>query len=208
MAKPSGRKAILDTAERLFAEHGMEAVSLRSINTQAGYSVAALHYHFGSREGLIDALIERGQGSMLSHREALLEALDAEGETDIHRIVDALVLPFAEPILCDPERGLRTIKFFYRVYMEQGERGRIRAITQQSYRIFDRLLASALPHIGPDVLHQRWVIATELAFQGLANIEYILAGRSDDSLTSDYKRYTGQLVDFIAGGLAASVRNG
>ena len=68
----SGREAILNTAERLFAERGIDAVSLRTINAEAGYSVAALHYHFGTRDGLIRALLERAQPQMLYHRDRLL----------------------------------------------------------------------------------------------------------------------------------------
>ena len=46
------KEQILNAAEKLFAEHGIEAVSLRSIISEAGVNLAAIHYHFGSREGL------------------------------------------------------------------------------------------------------------------------------------------------------------
>jgi AcrR family transcriptional regulator len=48
------RERLLDTAERLFATHGLHAVSLRTINTEAGArNVSAAHYHFGSKTGVI-----------------------------------------------------------------------------------------------------------------------------------------------------------
>ena len=50
---------IMNAAERLFAERGIDAVSLRTINAEAGYSVAALHYHFASKAALGEALIAR-----------------------------------------------------------------------------------------------------------------------------------------------------
>src|ERR1700685_4032256 len=64
----SGREIIMDAAERLFAERGIEAVSLRTINAEAGYSVAALHYHFATRDGLVRALLARAQPPMLAWR--------------------------------------------------------------------------------------------------------------------------------------------
>lgn len=206
MTRPTAKEAILDTAERLFAEQGMEAVSLRSINTEAGYSVAALHYHFGSREGLIGELLERRQDPILSRRQVLLDALEDQKKPEIREITEALVLPLAEPIFSNPELGLRTIKFFFRTYVDQGSHERVKSITEESYRIFDSLLAQALPHIDKPVLHQRWVIATQLAFQGLANIDGILADPKDQPLEKNYRRYVDQLIDFIAGGLTATER--
>ncbi|MBK6281083.1 MAG: helix-turn-helix transcriptional regulator [Gammaproteobacteria bacterium] len=53
------RKRILDTAERLFGERGVAAVSLRDINRSAGISQGVLHYHFGGRDALIEAILQR-----------------------------------------------------------------------------------------------------------------------------------------------------
>ena len=46
-------EALLDAAEKLFSEHGIQASSLRMITHQAGANLAAVHYHFGSKEGLV-----------------------------------------------------------------------------------------------------------------------------------------------------------
>lgn len=205
--RPSAREAILDTAERLFAERGMEAVSLRTINTEAGYSVAALHYHFGTREGLVDALLERRRGPILARRQELLAQLETDAKPDIHRIAEALLLPLAELVYADPEDGIRTIRFLFRAYMERSDHAQTRAITEQSYRIFDELLSRALPGIDRKLLQQRWQMATELAFQGLANIENIVSLSGSRTPEADYRSYTGNLVDFIAGGLSAPAGN-
>lgn len=57
--KQPTRDRILDQAERLFAERGIDAVSLRAINAAAGVSPGILHYHFGNREPLIESIISR-----------------------------------------------------------------------------------------------------------------------------------------------------
>lgn len=58
-ARASAREALLDAAERLFAEHGVAETSLRAITAAAGANVAAVNYYFGSREGLIEQLLAR-----------------------------------------------------------------------------------------------------------------------------------------------------
>jgi len=82
-----GREAILDAAERLFAERGIDAVSLRTINATAGYSVAALHYHFGTRDGLIRALLARAQPPMLACRDRLIARLRTMADPPLEGIV-------------------------------------------------------------------------------------------------------------------------
>ncbi len=56
---PQAREALLDAASRLFAARGVEGVSLRRIADQAGVTPAMVHYYFGSKEGLHDALLAR-----------------------------------------------------------------------------------------------------------------------------------------------------
>ena len=60
-SKRNAREDILNTAEELFAAKGIENVSLRAINAAAGYSAAALHYHFKTRENLLAALLTERQ---------------------------------------------------------------------------------------------------------------------------------------------------
>ncbi len=206
MSKPSAREAILDTAERLFAEQGLDAVSLRTINTEAGYSVAALHYHFGNRDKLLEELFTRRQETVLASRQPLLDKLEKQKKPRLRAIAEALVLPFAELIYNDPVAGLRTVKFFFRSYVDRRGNQRTREITEESYQIFDELLGRALPGVSPQVLHKRWLLATEVAFQGLANMDNTLARDGVTPSADSYREYTDLLIDFIAGGLGARGR--
>ncbi|AMO55949.1 TetR/AcrR family transcriptional regulator [Endozoicomonas montiporae] len=203
MSKPTTRDVILDTAERLFARQGIEAVSLRTINTEAGFSVAALHYHFRNRQGLIEALIERDQKPVLSRRQELLDELDTLVKPEVRQITEALVLPMAEPIIDNPEKGLQTIKFLFQTYIDQKNHRQVSEVIEESFRIFDRLLVSALPELDRNLLHQRWVVAAELTFQGLANIDNVMTLRPHQDERENYRDYVRRLIDFIAGGLAA-----
>ena len=57
--KRATRERILDAAGRLFAERGFDGTSLRAITTAAGVNLAAVHYHLGSKEALLAAIVAR-----------------------------------------------------------------------------------------------------------------------------------------------------
>jgi AcrR family transcriptional regulator len=92
------------TAERLFAERGVGAVSLREIGAAAGQrNNSAAQYHFGSKQGLVDAVVEYRMAPINDRRLQLLADLDAEARAaDLRALVEALVEPFAEQASTDP----------------------------------------------------------------------------------------------------------
>ena len=53
-----GRELLLSAALKLFATHGIDAVSIRAVNREAGLGAASAHYHFGTKEALLDAVLE------------------------------------------------------------------------------------------------------------------------------------------------------
>jgi len=90
------REKIIRVAERLFADHGYNGVSLRSIMAEAGVNMAAVHYYFRSKEGLLKAVIETRVGPMNLERAALLDACEREssnGVPDLRRVLEAFVKP-------------------------------------------------------------------------------------------------------------------
>jgi len=98
---------ILDAAEALFMEHGFEATSLRAITAAAAVNLAAVNYHFGSKEELFQAVLTRRLDPMNQDRIALLDRLEsstADGAPSCDRIVMALFVP-ALRLARDPERG-------------------------------------------------------------------------------------------------------
>ena len=93
------RTRILDAAERLFAEHGYTAVSLRSITAEAGVNVAAIHFHFASKEALFEAIFKRRIEPINGKRIAALEAAVQKGRKsppNIDEIISAFVKPYLE----------------------------------------------------------------------------------------------------------------
>ena len=95
------RERILSAAENLFAADGFETVSLRDITGAAGANVAAVNYHFGSKERLIDAVVERHVVPINHERLKLLDRLEvshAEGVIPIEEILRAFLSPVLRQI--------------------------------------------------------------------------------------------------------------
>jgi len=88
------RERLLLAAERLVAEQGVD-VSLREIALAAGQrNNSAVHYHFGSRDGLLHAVLERRNAAMEVQRLALLAEHEVKGDADdVHDLLDMLVRP-------------------------------------------------------------------------------------------------------------------
>ena len=90
------RRKLLDAAARAFAEHGVFNASLLDITREAGQrNRGALHYHFGSRDGVLCAVLER-HVDFLARREGELLAIAAAKPDDVEAVVEAIVRPAAE----------------------------------------------------------------------------------------------------------------
>jgi AcrR family transcriptional regulator len=98
---------ILDAAEGLFMEHGFEATSLRSLTAAAGVNLAAVNYHFGSKEELFQAVLTRRLDPMNKERIELIDKLEREAggkAIACERILFAMLIP-ALRLARDEERG-------------------------------------------------------------------------------------------------------
>ncbi|HEY3141893.1 MAG TPA: helix-turn-helix domain-containing protein [Acidimicrobiales bacterium] len=98
MGQTTTREVMIDVAERLIAERGLGAVSLREVQTASGQrNKSAAHYHFGSRDGLIEAIVEARMAPINQRRLGLLADLDVAGRgNDVRALVEALIEPLAE----------------------------------------------------------------------------------------------------------------
>jgi AcrR family transcriptional regulator len=98
------KERILDVAEHLFAEQGFEQTSLRTLTAAARVNLAAVHYHFGSKERLFEAVLKRLLDPVNAERLALLEPLEAQDRPPLEPLIDA----FVGPPLRLAGRGVRT----------------------------------------------------------------------------------------------------
>jgi AcrR family transcriptional regulator len=117
--RPDTKTRILDAAEKLFGERGFDATSLRDITREADVNLAAVNYHFQSKESLIEATIMRRAGPVNQQR---IQMLDAAGpKPTLEQIIEAFVGPILEQdfqpmaplmarVLASPETMVRVFK--------------------------------------------------------------------------------------------------
>src|SRR5215472_13350740 len=97
---------LLDAAERLFATQGYGAVSLRQVIAEADVNVAAVHYHFGSKEELVDQVVMRRAGPVNEERIARLDRIEAESggrPPKLEQIFEAFLAPIEAVAGSHPE---------------------------------------------------------------------------------------------------------
>lgn len=197
MARPSTREKLLDCAEQLFADHGLAGVSLRTINADAGLSPAALHYHFGTQEALVEALLERRMPALMERRRRLLDALEARPEPASSReVLDALIRPLAELLAEGGERGLAYLRLIHRLRSDNDLDPRF--VVERWGGGVDRivpLLQQAQPTLPLPLIEFRLSHAIDAMLRSLAHGPAPSGGRLETHVTA--------LLDFLTGALEA-----
>ncbi len=120
--KPRDTKTeILNAAERLFAEKGYDGTAIREITRAANVNVAAIHYHYGTKEEVLRGVTDRIVGPLNSRRFELLDiALDnaQPHPPSIESILDAFIRPDIETLQQLHKRGPTVAHFLGRTYMD------------------------------------------------------------------------------------------
>ena len=119
----STSERVLRAAEALFAERGFETVSLRDITRAAEANVAAVNYHFGSKEKLVDAVVERHVTPINKERLRLLEEYENEYGVDgvpVRKILEAFLAPVLRHMVSGEMSEHLFGKFMGRLIGERG----------------------------------------------------------------------------------------
>ena len=148
------KEKILDTAERLIASQGFAATSLRQIISEAQVNLAAVHYHFGSKEELLDQLILRKVTRVNQEREALLDTFEREAGGD-PVTVDKILAAFFQPMIEAGCRNPQFVRLMGRLIAE----GLIPSIAERHFQPtttrFIAALRRALPNLSEGELFSR-----------------------------------------------------
>lgn len=131
----AGETALILAAERLFAERGIDGVALRQVNQLANQrNMSAAHYHFGSREGLVDAVLKYRLPRLDARRHHMLSRTSAV--KDIRYYLEAFVMPLVEEFDVRPE-GNYYIRFIQQYARYRGDFEFARHISPAGVEIFD-----------------------------------------------------------------------
>ncbi|MBX3711413.1 MAG: TetR family transcriptional regulator [Lysobacter sp.] len=155
-AQFSTKERILDAAETLFAQHGFGGTSLRQVTTQADVNIAAVNYHFGSKENLVNEVFRRRMDEMSGQRMARLRAAVEADPADLEGILAAFVEP---PLAMAQDRhgGGAFIRVIARAYAEKNDS--LRRFLSEQYghvlREFAKAIAGCMPGLSKEELYWR-----------------------------------------------------
>ena len=164
------RDRLLRAGERLFAERGIDGVTVREINQLAGQrNSSALHYHFGSREGLLAEIRVRHREPIEERRVAMLDALErAQRTDDLRALVETIVYPFAAELATESGRD------YLRILPQVTGRMRVpvgklpSTFGPHGIRRTLRYAHRCLPELDPVLRAERLAVATEFTTNMIA----------------------------------------
>lgn len=199
------KERLLNAAEKSFADNGYAATSLRSIIADAGVNLAAVHYHFGSKEELLKAVVMRRVEPANRRRLALLDECEKRaggGPPELEGVLNAFIAPTFE--VARQPGGPQFVRLMGRLYAETDMLPRIvvSGFRPMLMRFHDAL-RRALPELPPDELLRR------LFFGGGALAHTLRAFGHPGFLflkPEDIQGTHGPLIQFIAAGLRAPVQ--
>ncbi|MGA3025061.1 MAG: TetR/AcrR family transcriptional regulator [Bryobacteraceae bacterium] len=194
----STKDRILDAAEALLAERGPGETSLRDITSAAGVNLAAVNYHFQSKDHLLRAVVDRRVVPMQQRRLELLDAAEAgQGGPDLARVIEAFILPPLELIVTAP----RFVPLMGRIYTEPQF---VEEIVRKHMFPYKTRILAALRRACPDLSDQ--AIQWRIHFS-IGAMAHVLAGSNLIRLSSegqceptDLETTKRQLIAFLVAG--------
>ena len=174
------RAKLIAVAERLFANRGVQAVSLNEINKVAEQRHgSACQYHFGNKDGLIQAILDKHVPGIARQRDRLFDEMDAPGVVPaIEQVVSAFARPVAAKLL-DPCGGKEFVRLNAQLIavhtLSMASDGPVPFAAPLTDRL-NRMLNLALRErsIPPHVVSRRLIIASVMLFHGLADYSHVL----------------------------------
>jgi AcrR family transcriptional regulator len=198
---PSSTKAqLLDVAEQLFLAEGL-GVSVRDITDAAGQNGAAIHYHFGSRDGLVSAVIARRAGDLAARRRAALDALRRTREPpSLRDVIRALVFAYVGLVESEGPAAQRWIDLMHALWLDRSPALDFMAEYAGQERDWERLARDAIPSLPQDVFDARLALAIEMVIVGLRTPSPA-PGSTAVKLPEALPARAELLVDFVVAGL-------
>lgn len=198
----STKQRILDSAEALFARHGFAGASLRQVTASANVNLAAVNYHFGSKENLINEVFRRRLDSLNEQRLRALEAVQSTPDFTLEDILAAFVRP-ALSLSQDHEGGAGFVRVLARAYAEHNEQ--LRKFLHDNYgpalKQFSIAFARLLPNLDKQELYWRLDIVSGALTYAIADFGMIkrrgISEQQHRDLAAEH------LIKFAAAGLRA-----
>ena len=170
------QQRLLDAAEQLIGERGIDGVSLRAINAEADSNVAAAHYHFGSKEALVRAVLARRMSVLAEERFEMLAVLEHDPAPPARAVVEVFTLPLVR--LAATDDGAAYVRFL--AALDRGGEPWLRLLDEGFRPQWERL-APVLARATPDVP------------EALREVRMSVAGTTLLHMLADADRHAGRL---------------
>ena len=195
----STKQKILDAAEKLFASQGYADTSVRQIIAEAGVNLAAIHYHFGSKEEMLDAVVQRKAGPVNQKRLEMLDAALARAgghPLAVEIILEALFRPMADAA----SHNEQFVRFMGRIIAE----GLLPHIAQKHFQHVMLRFMDALRQSLPGVPEQEFLWRVHFMMGALS---HTMCGSPEHlqmlGISSDYHERIDRLKRFLSAGFRA-----
>lgn len=200
---------ILDSAERLFAKCGYDGASLRAITTEAGVNLAAVNYHFNSKEALLKALFSRRLTLLNRRRLELLDTYESEAR-NAPVPLDKLVQALLGPMLCLGEDGSSGGNAFGMLLgrMYSWPSGPLTQVLIEEIQTilgrFTKAFRRTLPALPDQELYRRVFFTIGAAAHVLAGSQLLMAISNNVCDASNRDAALKELTTFVLAGLQAA----
>jgi AcrR family transcriptional regulator len=203
----STRAKLTDEAARAFAAHGVYGASLIDITRRAGQrNRGALHYHFGSRSGVLCAVLER-HADFLARREGeLLEIARAAPDDDVRSVVEAIVRPATE--LAESGWRGRCYLVILAELVEEDPESLDPAVSEAlartgGYEVY-ALLGTRMADVSDEVRAERFALATAFILRAVADRARVLGRRGRRGRPQlEHEAFVANLVAMVSAGMSA-----
>ncbi len=197
----STKDRILGAAEQLFAQRGFDGASLRQLTSAAGVNLAAVNYHFGSKDRLVEQVFRRRLDALNAQRLDALATLRDQPDTTLEAVLGAYIRPALE--LSHDAGGALFMRVLARAFAEHDDR--LRQFLSDNYghvmRQFTAEFARLLPQLDKPELYWRIDLVTGALTHAMSGFGMIQRPRevSEDS----YREQTAQhLIRVAVAGLS------
>jgi AcrR family transcriptional regulator len=201
------RARLIAAAEKLFAERGIDAVSMNEVQRAAGQrNKSALQYHFGNKEQLLEAILDKHVPGIELRRHRWLDEIEASGRYDIRELMKALVVPVFEK-LEDPDGGRAYVTIQAQIIGSPSTLERWSAAIRNNRGVgrLMRMLDRVCPELPWPVRQARYLLVTELLFHSISDFGRLSTLEPPLFPPASRDLFLSNLVDVLAALAAAPV---
>ena len=203
------RDRFIQAAQLLFAERSIDSVSLNEITVAAGQKNRnALQYHFGSRDGLLQAIIDKHAAPVYALRQGYMELAKKADWPAAEAAARVLVMPLADYIEDNPE-GIHYVKILSQLAVINSEILNPTNPSRLSFRNdadLQKLLMLAVSHLGGLEVQRRMFLIVSITFHGIADICRAGETGTEESVLHDRPAMFEQVVGTLEALMASPAR--